>query len=119
MSRKVGFVGFGLAVGFMLGTAAHAADVSSENTLEEVVVTAQKRVENVQEVPVSLTVISSEQLQRQGVANIADLSRSSASLEFGAPGTSSPGGGGYVRGIGTNSFGTRRRPLSALFSTAL
>jgi len=105
MSRKVGFVGFGLVVGFMLGTAAHAADASSENTLEEVVVTAQKRVENVQEVPVSLTVISSEQLQRQGVANIADLSRSSASLEFGAPGTSSPGGGGYVRGIGTNSFG--------------
>ena len=90
------------ALGFL--TSAFAAEDTS-GTLEEVVVTAQKRVESVQTVPVSITVISNEQLLREGIASVADLQRTSASIEFGAPGTSSPGGGGFVRGIGTNSFG--------------
>ena len=84
---------------------AFAAASANDATLEEIVVTAQKRTENVQDVPVAITVVSGEQLIRQGVSSVSDLARSSASIEFGAPGTSSPGGGGYVRGIGTNSFG--------------
>lgn len=106
MSRKLGIFGLGLVfASFPLSMQAYADEAAVEGTLEEIVVTAQKRTENVQTVPMSITVVSAEQLERQGVSNIADLSRSSASLEFGAPGTSSPGGGGYVRGIGTNSFG--------------
>ncbi len=105
MLRKLGFVGLGLVAGLLPGMAAMAAEGDEAGSLAEIVVTAQKRTESVQDVPVSITVVSAEQLERQGVTNIADLSRSSASLEFGAPGTSSPGGGGFVRGIGTNSFG--------------
>ncbi len=71
-------------------------------TLEEIVVTAQKREESVQSVPLAITVLASEQLQRQGVQTIADLSRMSSSLEFTAQGAS-PGGGAFVRGIGTAS----------------
>jgi iron complex outermembrane receptor protein len=83
---------------------------AAPGSLEEIVVTAQKREESVQTVPISVTVVSEEQLTRAGVSTMSDLSRSSASLEFGAPGTSSPGGGGYVRGIGTNSFGFTAQP---------
>jgi len=104
--RKLWIVGAGIFAGAAMPSwRAFADEAVSQGTLEEIVVTAEKRAESVQTVPVSITVVSAEQLERQGVANIADLSRSSASLEFGAPGTSSPGGGGYVRGIGTNSFG--------------
>jgi iron complex outermembrane recepter protein len=106
MTRKLSIYGMGIVLGAALpALQAFSATAEAETTLDEIVVTAQKRTESVQDVPVSITVISGEQLARQGVASVADLSRSSASIEFGAPGTSSPGGGGFVRGIGTNSFG--------------
>ena len=87
-----------------LSTAANAEEAASAGTLEEIVVTAQKRSESVQEVPVSVTVLSGAELGRQGVQTIVDLSRMSASLEFTAPGAA-PGGGAFIRGIGTESVG--------------
>lgn len=42
-------------------------------TLDEVVVTAQKREENLQEVPVVVTAVSGQQLQDAGVRDIKDL----------------------------------------------
>src|ERR1700694_660931 len=82
----------------ILGCAAYAADTfaTAPGTLEEIVVTAQKRSEGIQDVPVSVTVLSNEELSRQGVQAISDLSHLSASLEFTA-GTA--GGGGFIRGI--------------------
>jgi len=71
---------------------------------QEVIVTAQKRVENVQKVPIAVTVISADQLARRGTQSIQDLSQASASLEFTAP-AAAPGGGAFVRGIGTNQVG--------------
>jgi len=71
---------------------------------QDIIVTAQRRSENVQEVPIAVTVISADQLARRGVQNIQDLSQASASLEFTAPGAA-PGGGAFVRGIGTNQVG--------------
>jgi iron complex outermembrane recepter protein len=100
-----------LLVGVMAFSAVRAADTteasseaSVEGTLQEVVVTAQKRSESVQEVPVSVTVLSNEELTRQGVQTIADLSRMSSSIEFTA-GSAAPGGGAFIRGIGTESVG--------------
>ncbi|EGY00311.1 TonB-dependent receptor [Nitrospirillum viridazoti Y2] len=81
-------------------TSANAADTS----LMEIVVTAQKRSESVQQVPISVTVIGADQLARRGVQSVQDLSQASASLEFTAP-AAAPGGGGFVRGIGTNQVG--------------
>src|SRR5258705_308395 len=81
-----------------------AAETDSAGTLEEIIVTAQKRAETVQSVPVSITVIPSEELARQGVQTIVDLSRMSSALEFTAP-AAAPGGGAFIRGIGTESVG--------------
>ena len=41
--------------------------------IEEVTVTARKRVENVQDVPISMSVVSSAQLGQQGVADFREL----------------------------------------------
>jgi len=81
-----------------------SAEATTEGTLQEVVVTAQKRSESVQEVPVSVTVLSNEELSRQGVQTISDLSRMSSSLEFTAA-SAAPGGGAFIRGIGTEAVG--------------
>ncbi|MCC7462833.1 MAG: TonB-dependent receptor [Gammaproteobacteria bacterium] len=73
------------------------------DTIEEVVVTAQKRVEKLIDVPVPVTVVTADQLTAQHVYSIADLERTAPSLEM-VQGTGAPGGGGQIRGIGTNSF---------------
>ncbi len=77
-----------------------AAD-SSE--LDEVVVTAEKRPEKLQDVPVAVTVVSSAQLIGQNVTTLADLSRTTPALEM-IQSFGGPGGGGQIRGIGTQSF---------------
>ncbi|WP_083224491.1 TonB-dependent receptor [Sphingomonas panacis] len=86
---------------------ARSADPAAPPAVEiqqDIIVTAQKRSENVQEVPIAVTVVSADQLARRGVQNIQDLSQASASLEFTSPGAA-PGGGAFVRGIGTNQVG--------------
>ena len=82
---------------------------AADQTIETVVVTAQKRSERVQRVPITVTVISAAQLQRQQIETVQDLSQTSASLEF-APTSNSPGGGGTVRGIGTETFQAGAQP---------
>jgi iron complex outermembrane recepter protein len=87
------------------GGTAHAqqAPAAAPEQLTEVIVTAEKRAENIQEVPVAITVVSAEQLDAQHVYTIADLARTTPSLEM-VQAFGGPGGGGQIRGIGTNSF---------------
>jgi len=49
-----------------------AADTADTGGLAEVVVTAQKRAENLQDVPLSITAIGSEKLEQLGVQNFDD-----------------------------------------------
>src|SRR5580658_6803557 len=54
---------------------AYAADAAGEtdtNTLEEVVVTAQKKVENLQDVPISIQALGNEKLEELNIVNIDD-----------------------------------------------
>jgi len=52
--------------------AAHAAAEADTNTLEEVVVTAQKRTENLQDVPISIQALGNEKLEELNIVNIDD-----------------------------------------------
>lgn len=55
-----------------LATAAQAQDVDSV-AVEEITVTAQKRAENVQDVPLSVTAISGQAMEQAGVSSMVDL----------------------------------------------
>ena len=50
--------------------AVHAATEAESNVLEEVVVTAQKRTENLQSVPISIEVLSGAQLEQLDVTGL-------------------------------------------------
>ena len=69
-------------------------------TLEEITVTSQKRTENVQDVPLAITVTNREQLERQQINAIVDLERITPALEINNP-NRGPSGSGFIRGIGT------------------
>ena len=49
----------------------HAQEVAP--VLEEVLVTAQKRVQNVQDIPVTVNVVSAQHLDKFSIRNTADL----------------------------------------------
>ncbi|GAB4140453.1 MAG: TonB-dependent receptor [Sphingomonadales bacterium] len=50
--------------------------------IEEITVTAQKRSENLQEVPIAISAFSESMLDRSGVDNIADLALQVPSMQF-------------------------------------
>jgi iron complex outermembrane receptor protein len=54
---------------------AMAQDVDTSAQLDEIVVTARKVEENLQDVPVAVTVFSGEQLEQQNVVRTGDISR--------------------------------------------
>ncbi len=57
-----------------------APATATSSSLEEVVVTARRRQERLQDVPVSVTALSGEQLARQNVTTALDLGKTSPSL---------------------------------------
>src|ERR1700733_15030305 len=90
-----------ISAGF-LGNGAWAQDTSSQPQLTEVIVTAQKRSENLQDVPISVIVLSAEQLQNAGVTNIKNLEILTPGLTVTST-TSENSTSVRIRGIGTVS----------------
>ena len=59
-----------------------AASVNSQVELEEIVVTARKKEENLQDVPLAITAISGETLRRKGIKDLKDIARLTAGVQF-------------------------------------
>src|ERR1700678_119609 len=73
----------------MNGMPALAADASTETTLEEVIVTARKRTENLQDVPISIDVFTAKDLQNLAISQFEDYATMTPSISFvsAGPGT--------------------------------
>lgn len=71
--------------------------------LEEVIVSAQKRSESLQDVAISVAVVSGEELAALNKTQIRELSRLVPSLTY-ATGTSDAGQSIVMRGVGTQTF---------------
>ena len=74
------------------------------DALEEVVVTARRREESLQSVPISITAISGEELARKGVQNAYDLQNSVPSLTMSTSGTMTKALMPGIRSVSTRSF---------------
>jgi len=96
--------------------AVHAAAEADTNTLEEVVVTAQKRTENLQDVPISIEVLDNTRLEQLHVVSLDDYVKYSPSVAYsrsegqggnGQPGTSHIYMRGVVSGANENHSGSQ------------
>lgn len=93
---------------------AHAQDAGQTNSgLEEIIVTAQKREQNMQDVPVAVTAVTGETLTNRGVATVADLPRLAPSLTL-TQGNAPTNNTLNLRGIGTVAFSTAIEPSVAV-----
>lgn len=69
--------------------------------IDEVVVTAQKREENLQEVPISVAAFTAEQLDARGIDDPKDLQASTPGLTYGSQVAFSII---YLRGVGSDAY---------------
>ncbi len=74
------------------------ADSRGQLALEEVIVTARKREEMLQETPVAISAFSNEELRLRGIANTRDLQQSVPGLSFSEQGNKAPSI--FIRGVG-------------------
>lgn len=96
----------GSALGLALGASAAYAQTAEETAddspqrggLAEIIVTAQKRSENLQEVPIAITAVTADSLATAGVSNIESLSASVPGMTITRQSAATMI---YLRGIGT------------------
>jgi iron complex outermembrane recepter protein len=109
--RRGGSTGYWVMLPALLlvATAAHgqSATIGESDQLQEIIVTAQKRTEDIQQVPIAITAINSATLEQRGVTNLAQLSNiaPNVSLDAGTPFSGSDTVlSAYIRGIGQDDF---------------
>ncbi|WP_414729734.1 TonB-dependent receptor [Zhongshania aliphaticivorans] len=105
----------GLAV-TVFSSSPHAAEVVGEkrslsSALEEVLVTARKRAENIQETPVAVTAISGDDLRAQGILSTSELSKAVPSLQI----NDSTAPQIFIRGIGQRAPMARFDPSVSVY----
>lgn len=87
MNKGLYFVASMAAMIAAMPAQAQAQEPGAVEAAGEIVVTAQKRVQNVQDVPISIAVVNGEELQQQGSASLVDYA-------------------GYVPGMNVSNSGT-------------
>lgn len=91
------------------GLAALAMPVAAQETesggLDDIVVTAQRRDQKLQDVPLSITAVASETIQRMQINNATDLNRIVPNVKFDPVSGGSTGLKPYIRGGGVADGG--------------
>lgn len=89
-----------------------AAQTASGTTLDEVVITAQKRSENLQDVPISVQALGTERLDELQVSDMTDFARflPNVTIQTGAPGFSNI----YMRGVASGENSNHSGPLPSV-----
>ncbi|WP_428155919.1 TonB-dependent receptor [Brevundimonas sp.] len=103
-----------LAAGHAFAQSAAPAVPDQETAqVEDIMVTAQKRSQSLQEVPISISAFSSEVLEERGISEVSALSNAApnVSLDAGAPFSGSSASlAAFIRGIGRNDFAINLDP---------
>ncbi|MEZ6024304.1 MAG: TonB-dependent receptor plug domain-containing protein, partial [Hyphomonadaceae bacterium] len=88
--------------------------LAQETGVDEIIVTAQKRSENLQTVPISITALGADTLEASGVSTLDDVTRLAPGLSMSAIGSGFVSYT-YVRGAGTNVIDSGADPSVAYF----
>ena len=103
------------ALGAMLAMPAYAQPVAGADDAgpSEIIVTANKRTENLQDVAAAISVVSGDQIANSGAVNIENVANSVPSLNFRKGGTSL-NSSLFLRGVGTINFSVAAEPSVAV-----
>ncbi|SCW66571.1 iron complex outermembrane recepter protein [Sphingobium faniae] len=109
-----GLSGLGLAFSLPVAQAQTmpASQTGADSALSDIVVTAQRRSERLQDVPIAVTAISGEALSRKGLTDTQQLAGAVPGLTFTTVGAS---GTPFIRGVGSNAGDTSSEPSVATY----
>ena len=90
---------------------------AQERAIEEVIVTATKRAESVQDIPLSVNAFSGAQLEEAGVKDIRDIAAQTPGLSIKSRGETE--GSVFIRGIGSAAPGIGADPAVGIYIDGL
>ena len=101
-----------IAAASIVGAQVHVTCVQAQTDnsaergqLEEIIVTAQKRSEDVQSVPIAVSVLTADELQKQNIFDAAQLQYSVPSLQQQSTNNQVGATNFFIRGVGTAIYG--------------
>ena len=99
----------------LLITPASALPAESSGTvIEEIIVTAQKREENLQDTPVSVTAFTGDTIEALGFRQSVDITAQTPNYSVGYPNGDTGVPAPFIRGVGLNDFGVLNQgPIAA------
>lgn len=117
-------LGIALPVGLTLAVATSAAaqtipsppavqGTEQASEVDEIIVTAQRRSQNLQDVPITLTVFGAEEIEQARITAVSDVANRTVGLNFDAFPASQPRPA--IRGIGSSDRGAAGDPSTAVF----
>jgi iron complex outermembrane receptor protein len=98
-----------------MAAAIYAAPALSQVQLEEVIVTAQKRAQSAQDVPVAVTAVDATMLHNNNINNVFDLAAAVPTLRVSAVDPPGQGTSYSLRGLGNSVFNMGFDPAVATF----
>ncbi|WP_288363388.1 Plug domain-containing protein [uncultured Spongiibacter sp.] len=111
LSAIVGGIALGLSISPFANAEPAADDTVQKGVLEEVLVTARKRSESMQDIPIAVTAISADSLRERGISNTSELTKSVPSLEI----RKGQANQIYIRGIGERTGFARVDPTVGVY----
>ncbi len=104
-----------IRLALVLATALAAAPLAAQ-VLEEVIVTAQKREQSLQDVGVSVTAFTGEQIEELGFTSTTDITNFTPGLNVTSPNAEGSQVNFFLRGVGLNDFAdANENPVAAYF----
>jgi iron complex outermembrane receptor protein len=98
-------------------TEAAESPAGPPSTLEEVVVTAQRRTENLQQTPLAVTALSGVQLEQRNIRTTLDLMQVTPGLQVSTQTAADAGGSAtfFLRGMGQQQAGNGSEPAVGVY----
>jgi outer membrane receptor protein involved in Fe transport len=113
LSYAIAAILSGSAMGIGVAHAAPAADTSESEGIQEITVTAQRRTESVQNVPITIQAITGDALKQLNVQTFDDLLKYTPNVTFSGNG---PGTGNiFMRGLSSGGSGSQSQSTTAPF----
>ena len=96
-------------------TAFSAEEEASGGVLEEIVVTARKREETAQSVPIPISALSAAQMEARNITDIQDIERITPNMDFEYSSVNNNNTQVFLRGIGQVNWSTTQDPKIGIY----
>ena len=92
-----------------------AEDAEASGPIEEVLVTARRREESAQNVPIPITAMSEDQLEERNIVSVEDISRLAPNLQFNYSSVNRGTMNVFLRGIGQVNWSATMDPKIGVY----